>query len=79
MGKAPGAVGAAAKAQGIPCFAIAGTIGKELGGLHESGINAVFSLCPGPLTLEESMKRSKENVTRVTEQAIRAFLAGRNK
>jgi len=78
FGKAPGGVGIAAKAQGIPCFAIAGSIGKDLGNLHESGINAVFSLCPGPMTLEESMKLSKENVTRVTEQAIRAFLAGRN-
>lgn len=78
FGKAPGGVGVAARAQGIPCFAIAGSIGKELGDLHKSGINAVFSLCPGPMTLEESMKLSKENVTRVTEQAIRAFLAGRN-
>lgn len=77
FGKAPGGVGAAAKAQGIPCFAIAGSIGKELGDLHDSGINAVFSLCPGPMTLKESMKLSKENITRVTEQAIRAFLAGR--
>lgn len=78
FGKAPGGVGAAAKARGIPCFALAGSIGKELGDLHDSGIHAVFSLCPGPMTLEESMKRSKENVARVTEQAIRAFLAGRN-
>ena len=77
FGKAPGGVGAAAKAQGIPCFAIAGSIGKELGSLHESGINAIFSLCPGPISLAESMKLSRENVTRVTEQALRAFLAGR--
>ena len=74
FGKAPGGVGAAAKAQGIPCFAIAGSIGKDLGGLHEAGINAVFGLCPGPMSLEESMKLSKENVIRVTEQAIRAFI-----
>jgi len=77
FGKAPGGVGVAARAQGIPCFAIAGSIGEELGNLHESGINAVFSLCPGPMSLEESMKLSRENVTRVTEQAVRAFLAGR--
>ena len=77
FGKAPGGVGAAAKAQGIPCFAIAGSIGQELGDLHDFGINAVFSLCPGPMNLEESMRHSKDNVTRVTEQAIRAFLAGR--
>jgi glycerate kinase len=77
FGKAPGGVGVAARAQGIPCFALAGSIGEELGNLHESGINAVFSLCPGPMSLEESMKLSRKNVTRVTEQAIRAFLAGR--
>ncbi|MEA1924113.1 MAG: glycerate kinase [Pseudomonadota bacterium] len=77
FGKAPGGVGAAAKAQGIPCFAIAGSIGKELGDLHESGINAIFSLCPGPISLAESIKLSRENLVRVTEQALRAFLAGR--
>lgn len=78
FGKAPGGVGTAAKAQGIPCFAIAGSIGKDLGDLHESGITAVFSLCPGPMSLEESMKFAKENITRVTEQAIRTFIAGRS-
>ncbi|MCK5914669.1 MAG: glycerate kinase [Deltaproteobacteria bacterium] len=78
FGKAPGGVGTAAKAQGIPCFAIAGSIGKDLGNLHESGINAVFSLCPGPMSLEESMKFAKENITRVTEQAMRAFIAGQS-
>ncbi len=78
FGKAPGGVGAAAKAQGIPCFAIAGSIGKDLGTLHKTGIDAVFSLCPGPITLEESMRLSKENISRVTEQALRAFLAGRS-
>lgn len=77
LGKAPGGVGNAAMAQGIPCFAIAGSIGRNLGNLHHSGINAVFSLCSGPMTLEESMKHSREYITRVTEQAIRAFLAGR--
>lgn len=78
FGKAPGGVGAAAKAQNIPCFAIAGSIGKDLGTLHETGIDAVFSLCPGPITLHESMQLSKENIRRVTEQAIRAFLAGKS-
>ncbi len=74
FGKAPGAVGLAAQAQGIPCFAIAGSIGKNLEPLHQSGINAIFALCPGPISLAESMKFAKENVARVTEQIIRAFL-----
>jgi glycerate kinase len=78
FGKAPGAVGRAAKTQGIPCFAIAGSIGKNLGTLHQSGINAVFALCPGPLSLAESMKFARDNITRVTEQTMRAFLAGQS-
>ena len=78
FGKAPGGVGAAAKARGIPCFAIAGAVGSKLGALHERGIDAVFSLCVGPMTLKDSMENSKHHLTRVTEQAVRAFLAGQN-
>jgi glycerate kinase len=77
FGKAPGGVGVAAKTRGIPCFAIAGAVGKDLGDLHETGISAVFSLCPGPMTLEASMKNAKDHLARVTQQAFRAFLAGR--
>ncbi|MDX1708299.1 MAG: glycerate kinase, partial [Desulfobacterales bacterium] len=79
FGKAPGGVGAAAKARGIPCLAIAGAVGKELGNLHKTGIDAVFSLCTAPMTLEESMQNSREHLFRVTQQAIRAFLAGQNR
>ena len=78
FGKAPGGVGIAAKAQGVPCFAIAGSVGDNLGDLHATGINAVFSLCTGPMTLEASMENARECLARVTQQAVRAFLAGRN-
>jgi hypothetical protein len=48
---------------------------------HKFGIvnltRAFDEIFYGTMTLEESMKYSKENVTRVTEQAKRAFLAGR--
>ncbi len=78
FGKAPGGVGAAAKAKGIPCFAIAGAVGSELGDLHKTGIDAVFSLCSGPMTIDDAMENSKQHLARVTEQALRSFLAGRN-
>jgi glycerate kinase len=79
FGKAPGGVGAAAKARGIPCLAIAGSVGADLGDLHDTGIDAVFSLCTGPATLAASMQHAKENLARVTQQALRAFLAGRHR
>ena len=77
FGKAPGGVGAAAKAHGIPCLAIAGSVGAELGDLHATGIDAVFSLCTGPTTLEAAMRDAGENLARVTQQALRCFLTGR--
>ncbi len=74
-GKAPAGVGAAARARGVPCIAIAGSIGEGLGELHDVGIDAVFSLCPGPVTLEDAMTRAAEYLARATEQAVRVFLA----
>lgn len=76
-GKAPAGVGAAAKARGIPCIAIAGSVGAGLDDLHAQGIDAVFSLCHGPVTLEEAMTHATEYLARAAEQAVRAFLAGR--
>jgi glycerate kinase len=75
-GKAPAGVGAAARARGIPCIAIAGGVGDGLGDLHAIGIDAVFSLCPGPVTLDEAMTHAAEYLARAAEQAVRAFLAG---
>jgi len=76
-GKAPAGVGAAAKARSTPCIAIAGSVGEGLGDLHTIGIDAVFSLCHGPVTLEDAMTNATEYLTRATEQAVRAFLVGR--
>ncbi len=76
-GKAPAGVGAAANARGIPCIAIAGGVGEGLGDLHTVGIDAVFSLCPGPVTLDAAMTHAAAYLNRASEQAVRAFLAGR--
>ncbi len=75
FGKAPAGVGAAAKARGVPCIAIAGSVGERLEDLHRAGIDAVFSLCPGPTTLETAMTNAAELLARTAEQAVRAFLA----
>jgi glycerate kinase len=76
FGKAPAGVAALAKEQGIPCIAIAGSIGDDLGGLHHTGLTAVFSLCPGPVTLQEAMTKGADLLSRATEQVLRAYLAG---
>jgi glycerate kinase len=74
FGKAPGGVGALAQKMGIPCIAIAGSIGEDLGSLHQDGVSAVFSLCSGPVSLQQAMEDGADSISRVTEQVIRCFL-----
>jgi len=76
-GKAPAGVAVLARAQGIPCLALAGSIQPPLASLHEAGLSAAFSSCPGPLPLEHAMARAADLLAHATEQALRAFLAGR--
>jgi glycerate kinase len=78
-GKAPAGVASRARARNIPCLAIAGSVGENLGDLHAIGIDAVFSLCPGPVSLDHAMTQGRHFLTRATEQAIRGFLSGRRR
>ncbi len=77
FGKAPAGVAGLAKKRGIPCLALAGGIGVDITGLHTYGINAVFSICREPMTLEHAMQEAPMLLTHATEQAVRAFLCGR--
>jgi glycerate kinase len=79
FGKAPAGVGERARACGVPCLAIAGSVGGHLDSLHGLGIDAVFSLCPGPVSLEQAMAAGGDFLAATTEQAVRAFLAGRRR
>jgi glycerate kinase len=76
-GKAPAGVAQRARARGIPCIAIAGGIGERISELYPIGIDAVFSLCPGPVSLEEAMVRAAAFLTQTSEQVMRVFMAGR--
>jgi glycerate kinase len=76
-GKAPAAVAARAKAHGIPCIALAGSIGEGVGVLHALGIAAAFSLCRGPMTLEEAERDAAQLLADAVEQVVRAFFVRR--
>ena len=56
---------------------IAGNVGDDLGELHAIGLDAVFSLASGPMTLERSMADAAALLKKATEQALRCFMAGR--
>ncbi len=76
-GKAPAGVAACARAHNIPCIALAGSVGEGLTDLHAVGIDAVFSICPGPVSLARAMAAGAYFLTLATEQVMRSFLAGR--
>jgi glycerate kinase len=77
FGKAPAGVAERARARGVPCIAIAGGIGNGLESLYALGIRAVFSLCPGPVSLEQALVAGGDYLAATTEQVVRVFLAGR--
>ena len=79
FGKAPAGVAQLAKEHHCPCFAIAGSRGGDLSELFELGFSAIFSICPGPISLRQAMQEVKTYLRQETEQALRSFLAGKSR
>jgi len=75
--KAPAGVARMANLAGVPCIAICGAVGEAIHTLHDIGIDAVFSICRGPMPLETAMQNAPDLLARCTEQVVRAFIAGR--
>lgn len=75
-GKGPAGVAACACKQGVPCIVIAGSIADELPDLDALGINAVFSLCPGPIALSKAMEGVSKYLLQTVEQVVRTFCSG---
>ena len=73
-GKTPLGVAQIAAEQGTPVIALAGSVTPEARVLHEHNFAALFSLAPGPMTLDEAMARSRarELLAFAAEEAFRA-------
>jgi glycerate kinase len=74
FGKTPVGVGRLARARGCPTLALAGRIGPGAEAVLAQGIDAYFSICTGPMSLDEAMSRAGELLEHATEQVVRAFL-----
>lgn len=80
FGKTAVGVGRLSRALGCPVLALAGSIGPGAEATLEAGLDAYFSICPGPITLDQAMARAGKLLEEATAQAVRALLAGcRNK
>jgi glycerate kinase len=75
-GKAVGAVAAAGRAAGARVVALAGSVAADDAELAALGIDAAVPLPDGPITLDESMARAAELVTKATTRALRLIALG---
>ncbi|WP_367306839.1 glycerate kinase [Alicyclobacillus acidocaldarius] len=76
-GKAVAGVARRAKARGVPVFCISGAIGPGAERLYDHGVSALFATAPGPIALDEAMANATPLLASATENAVRAWLAGR--
>ncbi len=77
FGKTAVGVGRLARSLGCSVLALAGSIGPGAEATLAEGLDAYFSICPGPITLETAMAHATNLLEAATTQAVRAFLAGR--
>ena len=76
-GKTPVGVARRAKEFGLPVIAIAGEIGDGYQAVFREGIDSVFSIAPGPISLSRSLSMAEELTADTAERAVRLFISGR--
>lgn len=74
-GKTPLGVAQAAKRHGLPVFAVAGAIAADAYELYEVGIDAMFPIVPGPVTLETAIRDARRLVVEAAERLARIIRA----
>ena len=74
-GKTAVGVARAAASLGCPVIALAGTLGEGCDAVLEHGVQAYFSICPGPIPLEAAMQNASSYLEATAQQAVRVFRA----
>ncbi len=73
-GKAPVGVAMHAKAKGIPCIALCGSIGEGAEKVYEKGISAFFSSIRGTCDFEQLKKTCREDMFVLTDAVVRTLM-----
>lgn len=75
MGKVPAGMAGLAGKYNVPIIAVGGSLTDDAYNLNHYGINALFSIQPGPVSVEEAMdsKRTRTNIEKTIEQIIRTL------
>ncbi|MFC2025450.1 glycerate kinase [Chloroflexota bacterium] len=72
-GKAATGVAQKAKEFGLPVIALAGEVADDYQVVCQQGIDAVFSIAPGPISLSQSIAQAEHLIANVAENTMRLF------
>jgi glycerate kinase len=75
-GKAPAGVAQAAKKRAVPVVCLSGGLGEGANDVLAQGIDAVFSIAPGPISLQECLDNGKSLLADAAERICRLIKAG---
>jgi glycerate 2-kinase len=75
--KGPYGVARAAKRHGVPVVVLAGGLSDEVTSDEFSIFDAIFSICPRPMQLQEAISKTRERMTATAEQVGRLWVASR--
>lgn len=76
-GKTISGVARAAQAAGAPVIALVGSIGDGVENLYEIGVTSMFSLAPGPISLDLAMAEGPRLLADAAERVMRVFTLAR--
>ena len=77
-GKVVEGVARRAKKLCVPVAALVGGCQGDWRGVYRKGVAGVFPICTEPMTLEQAMGRSEENLRMTAENMLRFALAMKN-
>ncbi len=78
MGKAPAGVGALAGKYGKVAICMSGSLGDGADDLTTLGIQGLFSIAPGPISLEECMRNARSLIETAAYRLALLLKAGKN-
>jgi glycerate kinase len=74
-GKTISGVASVSQRYGVPVVAIVGSIGLGADNLYPLGVTSMFSLVPGPVSLDEAMGQGKRMLADTTERVLRLLIS----
>jgi glycerate kinase len=76
-GKTAIGVASASREQHVPCIAVCGAVELDSDAVRQAGLSAAFSIARRPMTLEESMRDTRQLLADATREVVSAFMAKR--